>query len=138
MQNFPLTVLKIFQIHFEDFPRTLAKLTTFHSLTNTKSEHFNHYRGSARLKVNYLNFNYKSALFFPLTSTMAENQYTPIQQTKAEITFHDTIQQRSRPLSPSTSVTSQTEPTNLFPTIELLSRHLGKRGKGAKHSNAQA
>jgi hypothetical protein len=47
---------------------------------------------------------------------MAENQYTPIQQTKAELTFHDTIQRRSRPSSPSTSVTSQIKPTNLLPT----------------------
>jgi hypothetical protein len=45
---------------------------------------------------------------------MAENQYTPIQQTEAEITFYDTIQRR-QPLSPSTSVTSQIEPTNLLP-----------------------
>jgi hypothetical protein len=45
---------------------------------------------------------------------MAENHYTPIQQTEAEITFHDTAQRR-QPSSPSTSVTSQIEPTNLLP-----------------------
>jgi hypothetical protein len=120
MRNFPLTVLKKILVLFEDFPKTLATFTTFHTLTNTKSEHFNHYRGSARLKDNYFNFNYKSVLFLSLTSTMAENQYTPIQQTEAEVTFHNTIQRR-QPLSPSTSVTSQIEPTNLLqPTMASI------------------
>jgi hypothetical protein len=51
---------------------------------------------------------------------MAENQNTPIQQTEAEITFHDTIQRRQPP-SPSTSVTSQIEPTNLLqPTMASI------------------
>jgi hypothetical protein len=51
---------------------------------------------------------------------MAENQYTPIQQTEAEITFHDTIQRRQPP-SPSTSVISQIqEPTTLLPsTVDI-------------------
>jgi hypothetical protein len=103
MRNFPLTVLKILLILFQNFPGTLATIASF---TNTKSEHFN--RESTRLKVNHFNFNYKLVSFFPfpLTLTMAENQYTPIQQTEAEITFHDTIQRR-QPHSPSTSVTSQ-------------------------------
>jgi hypothetical protein len=119
MRNFPLTVLKILLILFEEFPKTLATLATFQSLTNNKN--FN-YNGSSRL-TGKTHFNYNSnyeSTSFPLTSTMAENQYTPIQQTEAEITFHDTIQRRSRPLSPSTSVTSQIEPTNILPTTAAM------------------
>jgi hypothetical protein len=115
MRNFPLTVLKILLILSQNFPETLATIASF---TNTKSEHFN--RESTRLKVNHFNFNYKLVSFFPLTTTMAGNQYTPIQQTEAELTFHDTIQRRSRPSSPSTSVTSQIEPTNLLPTTATM------------------
>jgi hypothetical protein len=125
MPNFPLTVLKVILILFQKFPKTLATLATLQSLTNNKN--FN-YNGSSRLTgrthFNY-NSNYKSTSF-SLTLTMAENQnqnqnqYTPIQQTEAEITFHDTIQRRSRPSSPSTSVTSQIEPTNLLPTTAAM------------------
>jgi hypothetical protein len=126
MRNFPLTVLKIFLILFQEFPKTLATIATFQSLTN---KNFNHNGSSlltGRTRFNY-NSNYESTSF-PLTSTMASNnQYaSPIQDSEAEpeAAFHDTVQRglqttNSNPGSV-TSVTSKIQPTALLPSSNPL------------------